>query len=123
MAGCVSALFVILCVVAARLSGFVIALPGAFMTLRYAGAADLFYLGVMAWYSKGPSQSALLDLMFEGDNQDVRRLPSPPDRSGRAQAVTIGRSFAQHSRQHRGARQRGELTVQADSPVTPQSGR
>ncbi len=48
MAGCISTFFVVLCVVAAKLGDVVIALPGAFKTLKYVGAAHLIYLETRA---------------------------------------------------------------------------
>lgn len=49
MAGCLLALLLILSASAAGLTALLIALPGAFEVLRYAGAAYLIYLGIRAW--------------------------------------------------------------------------
>ena len=51
MAGCLSALITVLIASAAGLSTLLLALPGAFAMLRYAGVAYLLYLGIKAWRS------------------------------------------------------------------------
>jgi len=54
MAGCLLALILILAASAAGLTTLLLALPGAFEVLRYAGVAYLVYLGIKAWRSKPP---------------------------------------------------------------------
>lgn len=49
MAGCLSALVTILTMSAAGLTTLLLAVPGAFEVLRYAGAAYLVFLGIKAW--------------------------------------------------------------------------
>ncbi|WEK43497.1 MAG: LysE family translocator [Candidatus Sphingomonas colombiensis] len=49
MLGCGSAVVLVLIASAAGLTALLLALPGAFDVLRYAGAAYLVYLGVQAW--------------------------------------------------------------------------
>lgn len=49
MAGCLSAVVLVLAGSAAGLSGLLMALPGAFDVLRYAGMAYLAWLGIKAW--------------------------------------------------------------------------
>jgi threonine/homoserine/homoserine lactone efflux protein len=49
MAGCLSALAVMLSASVAGVSAFMLAVPAAFETLKYAGAAYLIFLGVQAW--------------------------------------------------------------------------
>ncbi len=49
MAGCLSALAVMLVASVAGVSAFMLAVPAAFETLKYAGAAYLIYLGIQAW--------------------------------------------------------------------------
>ena len=49
MAGCLAAVVLILSASAGGLAALLMALPGAFEVLRYAGAAYLLYLGVQAW--------------------------------------------------------------------------
>lgn len=52
MAGCLSALVLMLSVSAAGLGVFLEAWPAMFNALRYAGAAYLIYLGVKAWRAR-----------------------------------------------------------------------
>ena len=52
MAGCLSALVLMLSVSAAGLGVFLEAWPAIFNALRYAGAAYLIYLGVKAWRAR-----------------------------------------------------------------------
>jgi len=49
MAGCLSALAVMLTASVAGVSAFMLAVPAAFETLKYAGAAYLIFLGIQAW--------------------------------------------------------------------------
>lgn len=49
MAGCLAAVVAVLAASAAGLSTLLLAVPGAFTMLRYAGAAYLIYLGIKAW--------------------------------------------------------------------------
>lgn len=49
MAGCLSAVVIVLAASAAGLTTLLLALPGAFEVIRYAGVAYLLYLGVKAW--------------------------------------------------------------------------
>ena len=49
MAGCLSALAVMLTASVAGVSAFMLAVPAAFETLKYAGAAYLISLGIQAW--------------------------------------------------------------------------
>ena len=49
MAGCLSALAVMLTASVAGVSAFMLAVPAAFETLKYAGAAYLILLGIQAW--------------------------------------------------------------------------
>src|SRR3978361_1825208 len=49
MAGCLVALITVLAASAAGLTTLLLALPGAFEVLRYAGVAYLLYLGLKAW--------------------------------------------------------------------------
>lgn len=49
MAGCLAAVVLALSASAAGLAALLMALPGAFEVLRWAGAAYLVYLGVKAW--------------------------------------------------------------------------
>ncbi|MBO9516510.1 MAG: LysE family translocator [Porphyrobacter sp.] len=49
MAGCMVALVLVLSASAGGLTALLMALPGVFELLRYAGAAYLLYLGVQAW--------------------------------------------------------------------------
>lgn len=49
MAGCLSALVLVLTASAGGLTALLMALPGAFEVLRYAGAAYLLYIGIQAW--------------------------------------------------------------------------
>jgi len=49
MAGCLVALVIVLTASAAGLATLLLALPGVFEVLRYAGVAYLLYLGVRAW--------------------------------------------------------------------------
>ena len=51
MAGCLCALVTVLIASAAGLSTLLLALPGAFAALRYAGVVYLLYLGIKAWRS------------------------------------------------------------------------
>lgn len=52
MAGCLVAVVTILAASAAGLTTVLLAVPGAFAMLRYAGAAYLIYLGIRAWRAK-----------------------------------------------------------------------
>lgn len=54
MAGCLSALLVLFSASAAGLTTLLLALPGSFEVLRYAGMAYLIVLGVKAWRSNAP---------------------------------------------------------------------
>lgn len=58
MAGCLSALVLMLAVSAAGLGVFLQAWPAMFNALRLIGAAYLVYLGVKAWSAKVPEDSA-----------------------------------------------------------------
>ena len=49
MAGCLSALAVMLTASVAGVSAFMLAVPAAFESLKYAGAAYLIFLGIKAW--------------------------------------------------------------------------
>jgi threonine/homoserine/homoserine lactone efflux protein len=49
MAGCLSALVVMMAASAAGLTALLLAVPGAFDALRYIGTAYLVYLGIKAW--------------------------------------------------------------------------
>lgn len=49
MAGCLSAVVLVLAASAAGLTTLLLALPGAFELIRYAGVAYLLYLGIKAW--------------------------------------------------------------------------
>lgn len=49
MAGCLAAVVLVLAASAAGLTTLLLALPGAFEVIRYAGVAYLLYLGVKAW--------------------------------------------------------------------------
>jgi threonine/homoserine/homoserine lactone efflux protein len=49
MAGCLCGLLTLLTASAVGLTALLMALPGAFDVLRYAGTAYLFYLGIKAW--------------------------------------------------------------------------
>ena len=49
MSGCLCALAVILSASVAGVSAFMLAVPTAFMALKYAGAAYLVWLGIQAW--------------------------------------------------------------------------
>ena len=51
MAGCLSAILLVLLAAMAGLTTVFMAIPGAFETLRYIGVAYLFYLGIKAWRS------------------------------------------------------------------------
>jgi threonine/homoserine/homoserine lactone efflux protein len=51
MAGCLSAMLIVLAAAATGLTTLLRAIPGAFDVLRYAGVAYLIYLGVKAWRS------------------------------------------------------------------------
>jgi threonine/homoserine/homoserine lactone efflux protein len=54
MAGCLLALVLVLTASAAGVTTVLLAVPGAFDVLRYAGVAYLLYLGVKAWRSNVP---------------------------------------------------------------------
>ena len=54
MAGCLSALVIVLAASAAGLTTLLLALPGTFEVLRYVGAAYLVFLGIKIWRSKVP---------------------------------------------------------------------
>ncbi|MFV0922366.1 LysE family translocator [Sphingomonas parapaucimobilis] len=49
MAGCLSAVVMVLAASAAGLTTLLLALPGAFEVIRYAGVAYLLFLGIKAW--------------------------------------------------------------------------
>ncbi|WP_440979240.1 LysE family translocator [Sphingomonas pseudosanguinis] len=49
MAGCLFAVVLVLAASAAGLTTLLLALPGAFEVIRYAGVAYLLYLGIKAW--------------------------------------------------------------------------
>lgn len=49
MAGCLTAIVLVLAASAAGLTALLLAVPGAFEVLRWAGAGYLVYLGVQAW--------------------------------------------------------------------------
>jgi threonine/homoserine/homoserine lactone efflux protein len=49
MAGCLSALAVMLVASVAGVSAFMLAVPAAFAALKYAGAAYLIFLGIQTW--------------------------------------------------------------------------
>ena len=49
MAGCLSAVVIVLSASAAGLTTLLLALPGAFEVIRYAGVAYLLFLGIKAW--------------------------------------------------------------------------
>lgn len=49
MAGCLAAVVTVLAASAAGLTTLLLAVPGAFEVLRYAGAAYLVFLGIKAW--------------------------------------------------------------------------
>jgi len=49
MAGCLSALLIILIASVAGVSAFMLAVPTAFEILKYAGAAYLIFLGIQTW--------------------------------------------------------------------------
>ncbi|EIZ79332.1 lysE type translocator family protein [Novosphingobium sp. Rr 2-17] len=51
MAGCMSAVLLMFCASAAGLTTLLLALPGSFEVLRYAGMAYLIYLGIKGWRS------------------------------------------------------------------------
>jgi threonine/homoserine/homoserine lactone efflux protein len=52
MTGCLSALAVMLVASVAGVSAFMLAVPAAFATLKYAGAAYLIFLGIQTWNAK-----------------------------------------------------------------------
>lgn len=52
MAGCLLAVVTVLAASAAGLTTLLLALPGAFEVLRYAGVAYLIFLGIKAWRSE-----------------------------------------------------------------------
>lgn len=54
MAGCLSAIMLVLSASAAGLTTLLLALPGMFEVLRYAGVVYLVFLGVKAWRTKVP---------------------------------------------------------------------
>lgn len=54
MTGCLSAILLVLSASAAGLSTLLLALPGVFEVLRYAGVVYLVFLGVKAWRTKVP---------------------------------------------------------------------
>lgn len=58
MLGCVSAVVLMLIASAAGLAALLLALPGMFDVLRYAGAVYLVFLGVKAWRTKAVSNDA-----------------------------------------------------------------
>ncbi len=51
MAGCLSAMLIVLAAAATGLTTLLRAIPGAFDVLRYAGVAYLIFLGIRAWRS------------------------------------------------------------------------
>ncbi|QVM84982.1 LysE family translocator [Novosphingobium decolorationis] len=71
MAGCLSGLMILLTASVAGLSTLLVAVPGLFTALRYAGAAYLVYLGIKAWRTR----AGLLD---------VAETALPPARLGAA---------------------------------------
>ncbi|MDO6413871.1 LysE family translocator [Sphingomonas sp. BIUV-7] len=52
MAGCLTAVVTVLAASAAGLATLLLAVPGAFTVLRYAGMAYLIFLGIKAWRSE-----------------------------------------------------------------------
>lgn len=70
MAGCLTALVLLLSASAAGLTTLLLALPGAFEVLRYAGVIYLCYLGIKAWRS----EAAPLDV---GGGSTLPRAVSP----------------------------------------------
>lgn len=52
MAGCLSAMLIVLAAAATGLTTLLRAIPGAFDVLRYGGVAYLIYLGIKAWRAK-----------------------------------------------------------------------
>lgn len=75
MAGCLSALVLMLAVSAAGLGVFLQAWPAMFDALRLIGAAYLVYLGVKAWRSTPHAPSAESPAMDRA-TQPVRSLPA-----------------------------------------------
>lgn len=64
MAGCLLALVSVLTASAAGLTALLLAVPGAFEVLRYAGVAYLFYLGFKAWRTEAsPVEAGEADLL------------------------------------------------------------
>ncbi|MFC6620905.1 LysE family translocator [Novosphingobium panipatense] len=59
MAGCLSAIFLLMAASAAGLTTLLLALPGSFEVLRYAGVAYLIYIGIRSW--RAPIASAQPD--------------------------------------------------------------
>lgn len=58
MAGCLTALCLVLIASAVGLTALLLAIPGLFEVLRYAGAAYLLYLGIRAWRAGVPAEDA-----------------------------------------------------------------
>ncbi|KVC78351.1 amino acid transporter [Burkholderia ubonensis] len=74
MAGCLSALVLMLSVSAAGLGVFLEAWPAMFNALRYAGAAYLVYLGVKAWRARVEADAP------DADVEPVARQAAPASR-------------------------------------------
>ncbi|MCJ2184983.1 LysE family translocator [Novosphingobium sp. 1949] len=62
MAGCLAGLVILLVASVAGLSTVLVAMPGLFTALRYAGAAYLIYLGVRAWRTRAIAADVGLDI-------------------------------------------------------------
>jgi threonine/homoserine/homoserine lactone efflux protein len=82
MAGCLLALLTILIASAAGLTGLLLALPGLFTALRYAGVAYLVFLGVKAW------RSDVAPLDPTSDNVPVAASPAAVFRGGYAVGIS-----------------------------------
>ena len=63
MAGCLSAVIAVLAASAAGLTTLLLAVPGAFEVLRYAGVAYLLYLGIRAWRSEAAPLDVASDVL------------------------------------------------------------
>lgn len=74
MAGCLSALVLMLSVSAAGLGAVLEAWPAMFNTLRFAGAAYLIYLGVKAWRARVDDEQPAADV------ETVSRQATPGSR-------------------------------------------
>ena len=66
MAGCLSALAVMLTASVAGVSAFMLAVPAAFETLKYAGAAYLIFLGIQAWRAPVADLAPMPHLLIAG---------------------------------------------------------